>query len=70
MEGKCFALKKKVCQVLTARAPKCNKCSLYQTKAELDESFRVANARLAGLSKDYQNSISNKYYGGEAPWLI
>lgn len=66
---KCFALKDETCQVISTRKLQCDKCSLYRTKDELDESLRVANARLAGLSKDYQNSISNKYYNGEMPWI-
>jgi Fe-S-cluster containining protein len=67
--NKCFALKSKTCQVLNIRKLQFDKCSLYRTKAELDESLRVANARLAGLSQDFQISISNKYYNGEMPWI-
>ena len=67
---KCFAYKKKTCQVLSAWVKqKCNNCSFYQTKAELAESQRLANARLAGLDKDKQKYIAEAYYKKEMPWL-
>lgn len=72
---KCFGLakdkktKRSTCQILTSLKPKCDKCSLHRTRAELAESQRVANERLAGLDKDKQRYIAGMYYGGEMPWI-
>ena len=69
-KARCFALKRGTCQVLTTWMKKqCDGCSLHRTKAELDESLRVANMRLASLDKDNQKYIAGKYYDGEMPWL-
>lgn len=67
-EPKCFALEGKTCQILTGLKPQCGNCPFYRTGAELVESCRVANMRLAGLSKDLQSYVSTKYYNGEMPW--
>jgi hypothetical protein len=57
------------CNILTVNKCTGGKCTFAKTKEQVEESINKCNARLATLSMAHQASISDKYYGGEFPWL-
>ena len=57
------------CNILTVNKCTGDKCTFGKTKEQVEESTKKCNARLASLGLEHQRNISDKYYGGEYPWL-
>lgn len=64
---KCFAMKEKGCGALVDDA-KCAGCPFYKTRAQQEESIRVAFAHLRELPECEQVYYAEKYYRGKMPW--
>jgi hypothetical protein len=70
MNIKCFgANRKNNCEVLVVGKCPGDSCSFFKTKAEYRSGRLKAFRRLAGLDKEYQLCIAEKYYRGKLPWL-
>ena len=69
MDRKCFALSEEnQCNALTVETCPGSTCSFYNTNEQHNESCKKAEDRLAGLNKDRQRYIADKYFKGQMPW--
>lgn len=69
MENKCYAcFGQKQCKILHVKKCTSSRCSFFKTTEHHQESFKMANARLASLDKEQQKYIAQKYYKGKMPW--
>ena len=70
MNNKCFGARgKNGCEILVLKKCPGDSCSFFKTKAEYRSGRLKAFRRLAGLDKEYQLCIAEKYYRGKLPWL-
>ena len=69
MDHKCFArIEENQCNALAVETCTGNTCSFYKTNEQHNESCKKADARLAGLNKERQRYIGDKYFKGQMTW--
>lgn len=68
MSEPCVGNKHGMCQILIEQQP-CEVCVFYKTKAQAKEERQKVMEHIRSLPLAAQLHISDKYYGGEMPWM-
>ena len=64
----CFGYKHGTCQVLIEQQP-CDNCPFYKSKSQAKADRQAVMEHIRSLLMISQLHISDKYFGGEMPWM-
>ena len=69
MNDRCHALQKNgKCRAIDGHCPGYELCAFYKPLKQYEQDQQLTYQRLAGLPKEQQDYIADRYYRGKMPW--